>query len=133
MFATILGRVADPFSPDPEPTLPQVDVEIDPLLSLLSNERRRLVIQIVADLGDDTIQRRELGKRIAAIQNGIEESDVGGQEYKRVNIALYQHHLEPLLEAGCIEGDRDEMWANERTRQIAQLADALDWATGGEV
>lgn len=135
MSISFSDRVAGLFEPtETGPVLPDVDEDLDTLLSLIKNERRRLVIQIVAELGDDTITRREIAKRIAGIQNGVDEAHLTNKEYKAVYVGLYQEHLPKLTDYGIVRfrGDSDRLEATEMTRDVADLIHALELATGGD-
>lgn len=75
----------------------------DTLYELISNSRRRAVVTLLAD-GRRTMD--ELSTEIARQECG---SPVKSSERKRVYIALYQVHLDKLLDAAVIrEGGRDE-------------------------
>jgi hypothetical protein len=79
----------------------------DDLFDVLSNRRRRYVIEIL----EGRTQALELGTmatRIAARENSIEESAVSREERKRVYTALQQSHLPKMDAAGLVDFDKQQ-------------------------
>jgi len=74
-------------------------------LELLGDERRRRAIRILHDADASTFDRREIARRIAAV-----EADAGTPEDKlvpRVECSLHHKHLPMLDEYGVVEYDSD--------------------------
>lgn len=84
------------------------------LFDLLSNTRRRYVLCHLLERSRASV--RELSRRIAAWENGVELSAVSSKQRKRVYTALHQTHLPRLDDFGIVEYDRDrgEVQATER-------------------
>lgn len=120
------------FASDDQAQLPRVDEDLDTVLELIRNERRRLVIQIVADEGDSGILRSDLSKRIAAIEENCEEPPQAA--YKRVYVGLYQTHLPKLTGYGLVKFNKESerVFPTHRTTALADLLNELERATGGE-
>lgn len=82
---------------------PEVDADlgIDTALDVLGNQRRRHVIDVLAQREQGTTH----GLRDALAS--IEYDDPSHQERKRVYVALYQTHLPTMVDADVLE-QRDE-------------------------
>lgn len=121
-------------SSDEDTTLPSIDKDLETVLELIQNERRRLVIQMVSEIGDDTISLRDLAKRIAAFENDVDRSRLQSGEYKAVYVGLYQVHLPRLAEDGLIQydSDRGDIARSGLTEDVADLIHELEVAVGGE-
>jgi hypothetical protein len=83
-----------------EGTLP-----LDVIFSLLSAERRRHVLEYLAENSDQT-SLSDLAEYIAAIENNTEARLLKSQERKRVYVALYQSHLPKMDDADVIDFDQ---------------------------
>ncbi len=78
----------------------------DTLFSLLSNPRRRFVLQYLNRVeGPVTLQ--DLSVEAAAWENETDPEDLTDQQRKRVQVSLYQTHIPALEDAGIIEYDSD--------------------------
>jgi len=71
------------------------------VLSLLSNERRMLVIEALS--GNDCSTIREVADRIAREET---DGDPGSSERKKYYISLYQCHMPKMDDAGIVEWDK---------------------------
>ncbi|WP_049927447.1 DUF7344 domain-containing protein [Halopiger goleimassiliensis] len=78
----------------------------DELFTVLSNRRRRYVLQELIREGD-RIDIGTLSQQIAAYEDGLELHEVSSSDRKRVYTALHQSHLPKLDETGLVEFDRD--------------------------
>jgi hypothetical protein len=79
----------------------------DELFEILSNSRRRHLIYYLFEAGGEMSLTR-LATKIAAAEDGTDESAITPDERQRVYISLYQTHL-PKLEAGhVVSYDGDE-------------------------
>ena len=79
-------------------------LEADELLKLLSNERRRLSVQILQQNEEITV--RELSELVASLELEKDIEELSQNEIKRVYTALQQSHLPKLAKAGVIEYDK---------------------------
>lgn len=86
-------------SPEERDRLPK-----DVIFELLSVERRRLLLEYMAENGRETTLR-DLAEHIAAIENGIDARIVSSKQRKRVYVGLYQCHLPKLNDANVIDFD----------------------------
>lgn len=77
----------------------------DELFDVLSNRRRRYLIELLAG-GDESSDIGTMATRIAARENGIDVAAVTNEERKRVYTALQQSHLPKMDAAGIIEFDK---------------------------
>lgn len=94
----------------------------DDLFEILSNRRRRQVIQFLEQQADGRADLSDVVDRVAAREN---ETGVEGLSYddrKSVHISLYQHHAPKMDEAGVIDYD-------ERTGEM-RLTEAAGNLTG---
>lgn len=93
----------------------------DEIFNILSNRRRRLVVQVLkrrqapADI-------HELSEQVAALENDIEPEEVTYRQRKSVYTSLHQNHLPQMVEAGMLEMDR--RWENLRLSDRAASLDA---------
>jgi len=71
--------------------------------SLSNSRRRRILLSLSRTSGKTTAG--DLAIEIAAIENGLDPSEISGQERTSVYISLTQTHLETLDDAGAIEYD----------------------------
>jgi hypothetical protein len=78
---------------------------VDDMFDILSNHRRRRVIQYT-ETNDDAVVG-DLAEHIAAIENKKPISSLSSQERKRVYIALYQSHLPKMAAANVIDYDKN--------------------------
>ena len=82
---------------------PSADISLDEVFTILSNSRRRHVVDLLAESGGETAFR--------ALTDGVasREADgpVGYDQRKRVYVSLRQSHLPRLADAGVIEYDPD--------------------------
>lgn len=84
-------------SPEERDRLPK-----DVIFELLSAERRRLVLDYLAENGGETTLG-DLADHVAAKENGIEPQLLSSKQRKRVYIALYQCHLPKLDDTNVID------------------------------
>lgn len=115
-------------SPDSESLTP------DEVFEILSNHRRRMVLYFLREHGN-TADLNELAEGIAAIENGLEVSELTRQQRKRVYVSLYQTHLPKMAESGVIEYDKDagKVGLTDRTTAIDEYlagdeTDAYAWS-----
>ncbi|AUX10086.1 hypothetical protein AArcSl_2465 [Halalkaliarchaeum desulfuricum] len=78
----------------------------DAVHQLLSNRRRRDVLQYLEDI-DSTTTIGDLAVQIAAWEHDVSVTEVTSEQRKRVYISLYQTHLPKLAASGVIDYDRD--------------------------
>jgi DNA-binding transcriptional ArsR family regulator len=79
----------------------------DELFQILSNSRRRRIIYYLFEEGAELTLKR-LAAKIAAVEAGVDESEITSEERQRVYISLYQTHLPKLEEANIVRYDEDE-------------------------
>ncbi|MFB6165463.1 MAG: hypothetical protein ABEJ31_09925 [Haloarculaceae archaeon] len=80
---------------------------LDDAFELLRNERRRLVVEYVAEMDAETVDLGPLAESVAARELGTTVRALSAGERKRVYVGLYQCHLPKLDESGVIEFDPD--------------------------
>lgn len=85
---------------------PVEPVPLDVVFGILKNERRRLVLEYMAEHGSGT-SLSDLAEYIASIENDKPPSELGSQERKRVYVGLYQCHLPRMHDSGAIEFDKN--------------------------
>jgi len=98
--------------------------EPDTVFSLLSNERRRIVVQATA-VADSQLGLGTLAERVAAREHDKPMRQITAKERKNVYIALYQQHLDKLDAAGVIQYD-DRAKTVEATTLAVRLCQAID-------
>lgn len=78
----------------------------DTLFSLLSNPRRRFILQYL-NRNEEPITLQDLATEIAAWENETEPENLTDKQQKRLYVSLYQTHVPKLEEAGIIDYDSD--------------------------
>ncbi|OYR54063.1 hypothetical protein DJ73_06035 [Halorubrum sp. Ea1] len=86
---------------------PTTEVSEDELFDVLSNQRRRFAVHLLKREEEDRIAIGDMAEQIAAWENGIETTEITGNERKRVYTALQQSHLPKMDEAGVVEFNKD--------------------------
>jgi len=101
-----------------------VDVTLDEALHLLSNTRRRHVIEFLAhENASPTL--RELSEHVTARENDTSVDRINPDDRKSMYVVLYQNHVPILAEAGVI--DYDGMSSDiTATRDAFALAEFLE-------
>ena len=107
----------DPAASDAVDRLPK-----DLVFGLLANERRRLVLEVLAEESSTTLS--DLAERVASIENGKPKLQVTSDERKRVYVTLYQSHLPQMDAANVIEYDQ-QRGTIERRPEANQLETCL--------
>lgn len=81
------------------------DQSLDDVYGLLSDERRRASVAVLADRGDEI----ELSRLASAVAEriGDESADPSAETVDRMRISLHHCHLPKLAEAGLIAYDVD--------------------------
>ncbi len=86
--------------------VPDEELSQDTLFSLLSNPRRRFVLQYLNRV-DTPVTLQELSVETAAWENETDAENLTDQQRKRVQVSLYQTHIPALEDAEIIEYDSD--------------------------
>ena len=92
----------------------------DTIFSVLSNERRRLVIHYLKQ-AESTVTLRDLARQIACWENDVTQAELTYKQRKRVYTSLHQSHLPKLQATGIVDYDRDR-----GTVSLSSQADQLD-------
>jgi len=124
---SVLTRSAPSATPD---TTPETD--LDTLLTLLANERRRHVIRL---LGGDapTLECDTLAETIAAAEQDCAPANLSRKERKRVYVGLYQTHLPRLDDADIIDLEHGSVvHATAETERVARVLTEIEAAAGGD-
>ncbi|WP_089383241.1 DUF7344 domain-containing protein [Halorubrum vacuolatum] len=95
-------------------------ISTDEVFALLSNERRRHVLQHLSANGGEA-HLRELATEIAAEEHGIAPVEVSYAQRKRLYTSLYQSHLPRMERSRVITYDR-----NTGAVTLAPAADTFD-------
>ena len=104
MCLTEMASVQQIDGGDTEPT---TEITEDELFDVLSNQRRRFAVHLLKREADDSIAIGEMAEQIAAWENGIETTEITGNERKRVYTALQQSHLPKMDDAGVVDFNKD--------------------------
>lgn len=86
--------------------IPDEELSQDTLFSLLSNPRRRFVLQYLNRV-DEPVTLQDLATEVAAWENETDPENLTDKQQKRLYVSLYQTHIPKLEEAGIIEYDSD--------------------------
>jgi hypothetical protein len=102
----------------PEPTL-----ECDTAFEILKNERRRLLLCLLARC-DSPITLRTATKSIIEETRNEPDEEVTEAEYRSLYVSLYQNHVPKLVEADLVEFDDDRrltLSKGPETREVLRL------------
>jgi len=92
--------------------------------------RRRYLIRLLAESGEDTISVRTCARQIAAVEEQVPPSQATGEPYRNVYNSLSQTHLETLSDADLIIYDPDRQTVSPGPElQFAMLILALNHTT----
>ena len=86
---------------------PTAEVSEDELFDVLANQRRRFAVHLLKREEDESVAIGDMAEQIAAWENGIDTTEITGNERKRVYTALQQSHLPKMDEAGVVEFNKD--------------------------
>lgn len=86
--------------------IPDEELSQDMLFSLLSNPRRRFVLQYL-NRTTNPVTLQDLATEVAAWENETDPESLTDKQQKRLYVSLYQTHIPKLEEAGIIEYDSD--------------------------
>lgn len=101
---------------NPSDTAP---LSLDVKFELLKNKRRRDLLCYLEER-DEVVTLSDLAEHVAAIENGVPESQLSSQQRKRVYVALYQCHL-PILDRADVVNFNQARGLIERTPRADQL------------
>lgn len=97
----------------------------DTAFALLSNERRRHVLCLLAQR-DEELPLQTVATEIIARLEGIDRKDIDEGTYRSVYVSLYQNHVPRLADAGVVQYDEDDRTVriahNRRTWELLDLA-----------
>ena len=128
MFTTLRERLTSTFNPKP-----LADLDQDDIYGALSNSRRRLIIDYVAQLDDaDHATTRKLSAYIAAEEHDKPVDDVTSDDRKSVYIAIYQGHIPELDSLGIIAADGHEITATPATQAVNDIRRETRDRLGGD-
>ncbi|WP_144799611.1 DUF7344 domain-containing protein [Halorubrum depositum] len=82
---------------------PTTEVSEDELFDVLANQRRWFAVHLLKREEEDRVAIGEMAEQIAAWENGIETTEITGNERKRVYTALQQSHLPKMDDAGVVD------------------------------
>jgi hypothetical protein len=77
----------------------------DELFGLLESRRRRLLLWYLHEETDGEARLRSLSTQVAALEEGVDPSEVDPSARQRVQVMLYQSHLPKLVESGVVTYD----------------------------
>lgn len=92
----------------------EADIDLDELLEVLSNRRRRYLWRFLRE-HHGTTEISEASRHVAAWEEDVSPDELTYEDRKSVYTSLYQHHAPLLDDAGLIEFDKDEATARSVT------------------
>lgn len=95
-----------PKAPDVPRKAQATEISTNEVFALLSNERRRRVLQYLRRNGGEA-RLRELATDIAAEENDVEPVEVTYAQRKRLYTSLYQSHLPRMERSGVVTYNRN--------------------------
>lgn len=100
---------------------PRDQSSLDLIYSLLSNSRRRFVIEYLHQHEESTTLS-ELAAQLAAQESDTDTESIADKQRKIVYVSLYQVHLPRLNDAGFIEYDADTGAVTHRDTELIEHA-----------
>lgn len=103
----------------------QQEVSQDEIFDLLSNPRRRFVINYLFE-EDRPVSIQELSRELATWEFEVDADELTDQQEKRIYVALYQTHIPKLEDAGVVvyDDDTSEVEIAPDARQLQPYLDA---------
>lgn len=108
-----------------------VTYELDTVLTILGNERRRLTLRYACVHGDATT--KELTSHIASIETGKDPHQTTSDERQRVYTTLYQNHLPKMDDAGFITYEDHVVTPENWTHDLWDVLDELETIVNNSV
>ena len=103
----------------------------DDLYEVLANRRRRYTVHALEG-SDEPMEIGDIAEKIAAWENGIEETRVSYDERKRVYTALQQSHLPKMDQKGVVDFDKNRGTV-EPTSALRDVDVYMDIVHKGEI
>lgn len=103
--------------------------DLDLVYDVLSNHRRRQMLQILESEPNDSATIPDLASRIAAWEMDIDRPDaVSYDDRKSVQSTIYQHHAPKMAEAGLVEFDKrtSRLELGDRSAHLELTGDDAD-------
>jgi DNA-binding transcriptional ArsR family regulator len=103
------------------------EMDPDTAFALLSNERRRHVLCLLAQR-DEELSLQTVATEIIVRLDEVEPEEIDEGTYRSVYVSLYQNHVPRLADAGVVQYDEDgrtvRIAHNRRTWELLDLAGA---------
>jgi len=118
MLANVINRYKESGS------VTKVNLSLDTIFHLLSNERRRLVIQTLEETG--ALDKSELSTQVAERENQIHRDVMHSDTRKCVAIALHQSHLPKLEDTDVIERTHNEVRLGPNAKPLLDVIESVE-------
>lgn len=112
-----------------------IPLSTETVCELISNARRRAVIQHIAALdGTETVEMGDLAREIAGAEHDVPPATVSAEQRKTVYVSLLQNHLPKLDTAGVVDwNDRSgEVAHGQSVAELAALVESIERACGAD-
>jgi DNA-binding transcriptional ArsR family regulator len=96
--------------------------------SILSNERRRLAIRILTEVGEVSVS--ELSESVASVEYEKNPEELKSDEKKRVYTSMTQIHIPKLEECGVVRYDGNKVAPTRKNDELAQYLRELEDGQG---
>lgn len=103
----------------------------DEIYDLLANQRRRFTVHLLKR-EEQSVNLGEMAEQIAAWENGVDATEITGNERKRVYTALQQSHLPKMDSAGVINFNK-RRGVVEPTVELQNIDLYIDVVEGREI
>jgi hypothetical protein len=110
MILNALGRLND------TPTGPKVELTTDETFHLLSNSRRRYIVQILKQ--EAKLTRRELTDRVIEREHDKPIEEIPSNDRQSVRVSLQQNHLERLADHDVIRINHNEVRIGPNAKKL---------------
>jgi hypothetical protein len=99
-------------------------IDLDHILRLLSNERRRVALAAIAEHG--TIRKSRLADLVAARLAGTDPDDVDRDFRKTVYVTLHQDHLPKLADHDVVRDDDGAFSLGANADQVVDILGRIE-------
>lgn len=132
-MSSVLDSIRDRIATDTEPDSPHTPpMPVADALDILANERRRIVIDILARTDDGEITKSDLSELVAGRETHRRPDRLPGAARKRVYVALHQSVLPTLDTADVIQYDDPDIEITDRVHALQDAKTALEHSLRGD-
>jgi hypothetical protein len=132
-MSSVLDSIRDRIATDTEPDSPRTPpMPVADALDILANDRRRIVIDVLARVDDGEITKGHLSELVAGRETHTRPDRLPGAARKRLYVSLHQNILPKLDSAGVIQYDDPDVEVTDRVHALQDAKHALEDSLRGD-